>query len=1268
MRPGFSSGPPTLEIPRMRRSPVPCAVLLIACTAWVPAWGRDLPNYDVTSRMSAAPAGPATASGRLPGTVAQREERRGVPTLVWAEPGRVSTTGSALALTGRAPADVAARAHLAEYAGHWGLTAQDVADLEVRQVHDTGRGAIVVQFHHRVGALPVWRETLSVVLDRNQAPVAFTGWLQPARAAELLGVTSAFRIDHRAAIAGAYQDLAGVPASFVPTGRVRGEYVYFQLAPGAAPESLRAPARARQVLFRGPKGLEPAYYLELETREAAGGAAHAYAYVISARTGSLLVRTSLTQFADPYTYRVWADTTGQFRPYDSPRGTGGTPYAGQPGGALPPFVPANRVSLVSGPISTGDPWLPPGATETRGNNVDAYADTIQPDGFTGTNPDGGVPDLRATTTSASTFDYAYDNAVTAQANANQIQAAVTQLFFTTNWLHDWYYDVGFDEASGNAQASNLGRASGDLEDDPLLAEAEDYSGLNNANMTTPADGASPRMQMYVFTGPQDNHLTVNAPASLAGTYQHIGVAVFGPQGFNVSGDIALVNDGVGPLPDGGTSSTSDGCEGGYSRVAGKVALVDRGSCTFVQKVTNAQDAGAIGVLVANNTSGILNMGASEPPPGITIPSLLVTQDLGTSMKGQLGTGVNVTLFRQDPETILNVDGALDNSIVAHEWGHYIAHRLVGGGDGFNAQITDGMGEGWSDFHALLLTVRPEDASAAGNTGFSGVYPMAQYAWQDGYFGIRRYPYSTDMTKNPLTFAYIQNGKALPAAVPVAPGFDTSGLDNSEVHNTGEVWASMLWECYAALLNDPRRSFQEAQDQMRRYLVAAYKATPVNATFTEARDALLAVALANDPADYQLFGRAFAKRGLGTAAVAPNRLDPNNSGAVESFTWGKSLELLGAAVQETKSCDSDGVVDHDESGKLVVTLRNLGADPVANVTVAAPPSLPKVTFAQGGVATLASLPAAQTAQVELPFDVGAISGIQMLPIDVAVSSSDLPSSQRISHHLTFRLNTDQLPASSATDTVEATSTVWTTSSVPHLGSSRLAAWTRIPTLNTTDDLQHEWWGPDPDISADESLVSPPLGVAASGPFRVTFRARWDEETEPDGNFYDGVVLEISEDNGATWKDVTQAGGTLSLPYNHVLFNDPTLPFGIANPLQGRPAYSGNNPSYGSFDTVTLDFGTAYAGKTVLLRFRLGADGGVGAKGFELDDIAFTGIVGTPFASVVADTHSCVQTKPPSSSGSGGCSASGGEPSGLLVVGLSLLALSYRRRARSAARGR
>ena len=106
-----------------------------------------------------------------------------------------------------------------------------------------------------------------------------------------------------------------------------------------------------------------------------------------------------------------------------------------------------------------------------------------------------------------------------------------------------------------------------------------------------------------------------------------------------------------------------------------------------------------------------------------------------------------------------------------------------------------MGEGWSDFVALLTYIRPTDLQVASNANWSGVYPMGTYALGaqpiDIYYGIRRYPYSCDMTKDPLTFKHIQNDNALPTSPP--PAFGADGSNNAEVHNTGEIWASMLWD-------------------------------------------------------------------------------------------------------------------------------------------------------------------------------------------------------------------------------------------------------------------------------------------------------------------------------------------------------------------------------------------------------------------------------------------------------------------------------------------
>ena len=105
--------------------------------------------------------------------------------------------------------------------------------------------------------------------------------------------------------------------------------------------------------------------------------------------------------------------------------------------------------------------------------MDAYADLFPPDGFS-------AGDLRADVTSPGAFDRTFDVGNSPAASPNQIKAAVAQLFYTTNFLHDWYYDSGFNEAAGNAQASNYGR--GGVEGDALHAEAQDYSGTDNANM------------------------------------------------------------------------------------------------------------------------------------------------------------------------------------------------------------------------------------------------------------------------------------------------------------------------------------------------------------------------------------------------------------------------------------------------------------------------------------------------------------------------------------------------------------------------------------------------------------------------------------------------------------------------------------------------------------------------------------------------------------------------------------------------------------------
>lgn len=137
-------------------------------------------------------------------------------------------------------------------------------------------------------------------------------------------------------------------------------------------------------------------------------------------------------------------------------------------------------------------------------------------------------------------------------------------------------------------------------------------------------------------------LRVHAPAAIAGFYS-VGTAAFGPalDAAGLSGDVVLgVDDANAAGP-----STTDACSPltNAAAVAGRVALVDRGTCAFVIKVKNAQNAGAVAVIVADNVAGGPPAGLGGADPTITVPSVRITLADGNTIKAQLASTVNVTL-------------------------------------------------------------------------------------------------------------------------------------------------------------------------------------------------------------------------------------------------------------------------------------------------------------------------------------------------------------------------------------------------------------------------------------------------------------------------------------------------------------------------------------------------------------------------------------------------------------------------------------------------
>ena len=146
-------------------------------------------------------------------------------------------------------------------------------------------------------------------------------------------------------------------------------------------------------------------------------------------------------------------------------------------------------------------------------------------------------------------------------------------------------------------------------------------------------------------------LRVNAPGGIAGDYT-IGQAAFGPAltTGGLTGDVVLADDATG--------TTSDACEPIVNGAAmtGKIALVDRGTCTFVVKVKGCQNAGAIAVIVADNAAGCPPPDLGGGDPSITIPSVRVTQADGITLKAAIAGGLNVTLIK-DPARNAGADPA-----------------------------------------------------------------------------------------------------------------------------------------------------------------------------------------------------------------------------------------------------------------------------------------------------------------------------------------------------------------------------------------------------------------------------------------------------------------------------------------------------------------------------------------------------------------------------------------------------------------------------------
>ncbi|MBD2766904.1 T9SS-dependent M36 family metallopeptidase [Hymenobacter sp. BT664] len=502
------------------------------------------------------------------------------------------------------------------------------------------------------------------------------------------------------------------------------------------------------------------------------------------------------------------------------------------------------------------------STNTKGNNVYAYLDRDNTNTYRkGNSPEGGPTQI---------FDFPFNPALAPLANKD---AAITNLFFWNNLMHDVMASKGFTAAAGNFQVKNYGNEPG--ANDPVLAEAQDKANQapssetrNNANFSTPPDGSSPRMQMFEWDGA--TILNVTAPATLAGPItaregsNGRKLAVVGP----IVGNLVAVNDG--------SAQPTRGCNSPFvntAAISGNIALMRRGKCNFSSKIKNAQNAGARMVIMMDSIpspSPLLTMAGTAPDSiGIRIPSVFISNADGLRLKAALDAGQTVTIRSA---TEVNRDGDFDNGVVSHEYGHGISNRLTGGR--LNTSCLNNleqMGEGWSDFFALWMTTRPGDVGTTGRG--IGTYASSEPTTGPG---IRPKRYSTDFSINDATYALI--GTA---------GYNTS--DN--VHSIGYVWCSALWDLNWNMIarhgyNPDLMAATGGNNMTLRLVLEGLKLQPCRPGFLDGRDAILNADIAlNGGANVDLIWRTFARRGMGFDAVqgTSNNLVDNTAGyALPSF--------------------------------------------------------------------------------------------------------------------------------------------------------------------------------------------------------------------------------------------------------------------------------------------------------------------------------------------------------------------------------------------------
>lgn len=422
---------------------------------------------------------------------------------------------------------------------------------------------------------------------------------------------------------------------------------------------------------------------------------------------------------------------------------------------------------------------------------------------------------------------------------------------------------------------------------------------------------------------------------------------------------------------------------------------------------------------------------------------------------------------------LNRDGDYDNGVIAHEYGHGVSNRLTGGPAASGCLGNqEQMGEGWSDYLGMVMTIETGDNS----TDSRGV---GTWLFGEGPAGggIRPYPYSTDFGVNPSTYDDVKT-----FSVP---------------HGVGSVWCTMLWDMTWAFIDE--YGFDAdiyngigGNNMAMQLVMEGMKLQPCSPGFTDGRDAILqADIMLNEGVNECLIWKAFADRGLGFSA------DQGSTGSradgAEAFDLPPSCSL-----SINKSTVTTSATETNQITYTLVVSNNLPETDLTGLVVT--DSIPDQLFF-------------------ISANGGGTSGTESGGI-ITFPAIDLLSGESETFTIVLEVKTGLAYINSDIyDDMESGAANW---NVAQTGSTNWSLVTTAANSGTTS-----WFAPD-NATTGTAYLDLAVEVGLNGQSELSFYHSYDTEATWDG----GQVL-LSVDGGSKYLDL--GPNMTSNGYNSIIFN-------------------------------------------------------------------------------------------------------------------------------------